>query len=103
MSEPESKRRLQSPWRLRGDRLAEEGRAEIADVARVIHMIQDVDCIEAQRDRRPLVLLGAGKKEIVRPTKIHIRVARPLQAVAGYADGPIIRQPVVVIVTPCRL
>src|ERR1700694_5737196 len=97
-SEPE--RKLKPSGRLSDDRFTEKGRTEISDVARVIHVVQDIEGIEAEGNRRSLVLLSGCEKEIARPAKIQIRVAWPLQAVARYAGRPVVRQAVVVVILP---
>lgn len=100
-SEPEGD--LEPPWWLGRDWLAEERRAKHADVARIVHVVQDVEGIQAKRHRRARVFLGGGEKEIARPAQVKVRVTRALQAVAAHTGRTVVRQPVIIVIAPSCL
>src|SRR5271165_5838060 len=91
--ESEAKGNLEPPRWLGRDRLAEKWRRQHSDIALVVDVIEEVECIHSQRGDCPLILLRPAEIEVAGPSPVYIGIARALQAVAGHTWRPRVRHP----------
>src|SRR5215470_7524695 len=93
---------LYAAGRSRRHRQPEKGRAQIAHIARVIHVIQRVESGDAHFNRRSFIrllpTLRRLEKEFLRPAEIKRGGARSLQTVAAHAGWPVVGDRVVIVI-----
>src|SRR5258708_19857230 len=86
--EMESRRELYPPRRPGGDRLAEKRRAQSSDEPRVVHPIDDVERVDADRPRRSVLSFARSDRKLVRPAQIDQSGAPPLDPLPPHTRRP---------------
>src|SRR5216117_896857 len=94
----EARGELQPSGRPGSHRLAEEGRAEVADETDVVDVVQDVEAVQGERGGGAFVFLGPDQIKVTRPAQVELSVPRSLQAVAVDSRRVIAGESVMVVV-----
>src|SRR5579864_4687365 len=97
MSKLELHVELHAAWRVRGDRLSEEGRGDRSDVSDVVRMVNYIEGIQRDGDELRL-FLSLGEREVMGHVQIEFDHAGTVHRIATDSGRAIVDNAVVVVI-----